>query len=211
MKTIEKFHLRVADWSTEFFELETDDNVKMKHSFDYKDKTLIFSVGILNRKMVWTKGCTNKTIDLRFIPFFDYDNMRLSYVKEELKVLQEQFDLGDLPIFKSSKNSYQAVGFSKLSLNEFQNVLMHSSCDYAYIQFPKYLPFAKSYVLRQFSKGNTKRPEFVCNLERKTEREQSTAHHKYFKILYPNIKTELTKPDGLQRLTMVDYPTGTNI
>ena len=93
-------------------------------------------------------------------------------------------------IFQSSKNSYQGVGFSKLTLHEFQNVLNHSSCDYAWIYFPKYLPYAKYYILRQFKKGKTPSPKLLYILKAKTDKEQSSVHHKYFKVLYPKAEFE---------------------
>jgi len=90
--------------------------------------------------------------------------------------------------------------------------LMHSSCDYAFIQFPKFLPYAKYYVLRQFEKGKTSRPKYLYTLKRKTKRQQSSAHWKYFNILYPKADIpKLTNPDGLLDITIVDYPTGSNV
>lgn len=210
METIKKFKGKIHDWTLEFLEMEEKGNMKLKHSFDFQDQTLIFNISIINRKTAWTRGCSNKTKDNYFCSFFDYDRMKKSYVKEELKILQEQFNLGDLLIFKSSENNYQAVGFGKLTLHEFQEVLMHSSCDYAFIKFPKYLPYAKYYVLRQFSKGNTPAPEFLYVLKAKTDREQSLAHWKYFKALYPKMDVKLTKSDNLEKVMIVDYPTSTN-
>lgn len=212
MKNRQLLKENLKQWFKDIEKIEKLKNLKIKHSIDIDNKTIIFNFSIINKKMVWTRGTSNKTKDCYFVPYFDYDNMKETYVKEELLILQEMFDLGDLLVFQSSENSYQAVGFSKLTLNEFQNVLMHSSCDFAFIRFPKFLPFAKYYVLRQFSKGKTKRPKLVDILKRKTNRRQSYAHWKYFKILNPNAKIDtLVNSDGLEDITIVDYPTGVNI
>ncbi len=212
MKTIDIFKDKILQWSNEALEFTDSQNMKLKHSFDYNDKTLIFNISIINRKTAWTRGSSNKTKDNYFVPYFDYDRMKKSYVVEELKILQEQFDLGDILLFKSSENNFQAVSFAKLTLHEFQEVLMHSSCDYAFIKFPKYLPYAKYYVLRQFAKGNTPKPLYIKTLKGKTDRQQSHAHWKYFNILYPDAKiNKLTNSDFLGNITMVDYPTGSNV
>ena len=212
MKTSDKFRDKLMLWSNDALESMSKRNMKLKNSFDYNNKTLIFNVSIINRKTAWTRGSSNKTEDNYFIPYFDYDRMKESYVVEELKILQEQFDLGDILLFQSSENNFQAVGFAKLTLHQFQEVLMHSSCDYAFIKFPKYLPYAKYYVLRQFSKGKISRPQYLYTIKRKTNKQQSFAHWKYFNILYPDAKiNKLTNSDNLGKMVRVEYPTGSNV
>lgn len=205
-------NIPLDEWIKPIRELKKLQNIKLKNSIDVGDKTIIFSFTVINKRTAWTRGSTNKTQDGYFVSYFDYDLMKESYVVEQLKVLQEQFDLGDLLLFKSSEQSFQAVGFAKLTLHEFQEVLMRSSCDFAYINFPKYLPFAKDYVLRQFKKGKTPRPKYLYTLEKETNKNQSYAHWKYFNLLYPDAKiNKLTNSDGLTKIKIVDYPTGTNI
>ena len=209
---MEKINKHIKSWIKEIKDIDKLKNIKIKHSIDIDEKTLIFNFVIINRKTAWTRGSSNKTKDNYFVPYFDYDRMKQSYVEEELKILQEQFKLGDLLLFQSSENNFQVVGFSKLTLHEFQEVLMHSSCDYAFIQFPKYLPYAKYYVLRQFSKGKTPKPLYIKTLKGNTDRQQSYAHLKYFRILYPDAEiNQLTNSDGLEDITIVDYPTGSNV
>lgn len=212
LKQMELVKHNLNQWVKEINNLNKLENIKIKHSIDIKDKTVIFNFLVINRKKVWTRGTSNQTKDNYFVPYFDWDNLRESYVKQQALILQEQFDLGDLLIFKSSEKSYQGVGFVKLSLYQFQKVLQHSSCDFAFINFPKFLPYAKYYVLRQFSKGNVPKPKLLYILKRKTNKQQSFAHWKYFKLLYPESKINKPKnSDNLGDLTIVDYPTGTNI
>ncbi|MAG61814.1 hypothetical protein CMI43_03295 [Candidatus Pacearchaeota archaeon] len=202
----------IKGWLADILRTDFNKNTKIRNSIDIDNKTYILNFSIINRKVDWTRGTSNKTKDNFFVPYFDYDRMKKSYVEEELKILQEQFQLGNILLFESSKNNYQAVGFSKLTLREFQEVLMHSSCDFAFIKFPKYLPYAKYYVLRQFSKGLTPKPKYLKTLKYCSDREQSYAHWKYFSILYPDTAiNKLTNSDGLEYITIVDYPTGSNI
>lgn len=211
MKTITKFKNKVKLWSKEFEELKNSSNMKLKHSMNYGNKTLIFNISIINRRLVWTRGSSNRTIDNKRIFYIDYDNLKESYVKEELLLLQEQYNLGKIYVFESSESSFHAVSFCKLSLNEFVDILENSSCDYAFKNMPHYLKFSKYWVLRQFSKGNKKRPKFKYCLKAKTNKKQSSAHHKYFKILYPKANIEIEKPDGLKDVVIIDYPTSTGI
>ena len=208
----EKYSKFLVGWFADILKSDFTKNTKIRNSIDVDDKTIILNFSIINRKTAWTRGSSNKTKDNYFVPYFDYDRMKQSYVEEELKILQEQFELGDLLLFKSSENNFQAVGFGKMTLHEFQEVLMHSSCDYAFIKFPKYLPYAKYYILRQFAKGNTQKPLYIKTLKGNTDRQQSYAHLKYFKILYPDAKiNQSTNSDGLEYITIVDYPTGSNV
>jgi len=202
---------RVENWFDEIKELENLESIKIKHSFNTKEKVLIFSFSIIDKKTVWTRGSSNRTKDNKRIFYIDYDNMKKTYVKEELLLLQEQYELGEVYVFESSKDSFHAVSFSKFSLKEFVDILENSSCCYAFKNMPHYLKFRKYWILRNFSKGNKKRPKLLYVLKSKTKREQSLAHWIYFKALYPNGKIkELTKSDNLQSVVVVDYPTSTN-
>lgn len=203
---------KVENWFNEIKELKNLDNVKIKHSFNTKKKVLIFSFSIIDKKIVWTRGSSNRTKDNKRIFYIDYDNLKKSYVKEELVLLQEQYDLGNVYIFESSKKGFHAISFSKFSLKEFVDILENSSCDYAFKNMPHYLKFTKYWVLRNFSKGKKTRPKFKYCIKGKTDKQESNAHFKYFKILYPKVKFKpLTNSDDLEEITIIDYPTATNV
>ncbi len=108
-KIINKFHQKVADWSSEFFELDSGDNVTLKHRMNYQGKTLIFNLIVINEPIVWTKGVYNRCPCGKYSVFIDYDYMKIHYLKGELRHLQEIFHLGNVHIFQSSKKGYHAV------------------------------------------------------------------------------------------------------
>lgn len=203
----------IGQWFREIKELENlDSGIKIKHSFDTKDKTIIFKFSIIDKKVFWTRGSSNRTIDNKRIFYIDYDNLNEKYVEEELILLQEQYNIGDIYLFKSSNKGIHAVSFSKFSLKEFIEILNNSSCDYAFKNMPYYLKFSKYWILRQFAKGNTPKPLYIKTLKGNTDRQNSYAHWKYFKILYPDAEiNQLTNSDGLEDITIVDYPTGSNV
>jgi len=207
-----KNNIPIEEWIKPIKEMNRLRNIKLKHSIDINKKSIIFNFTIINRKLVWTRGSSNRTKDNKRIFYIDYDNMKESFVKEELLMLQERYCLGDILIFQSSENGFHGVSFAKLSLGEFVDILNNSSCDYAFKNMPHYLKFSRYWILRNFDKGSKKKPKYLYTLTSKTDRKQSFAHWKYFNILYPDSKiNQLTNSDGLEDITIVDYPTGTNI
>ena len=98
----EKYSKFLVGWFADILKSDFTKNTKIRNSIDVDDKTIILNFSIINRKTAWTRGSSNKTKDNYFVPYFDYDRMKQSYVEEELKILKEQFELGDLLLFKSS-------------------------------------------------------------------------------------------------------------
>jgi len=211
MKEINKFKEKVIDWSQEFLEMEEEENMRLNHRFDYGDKTLIVSFVIINRATEWTRGVFNRTRDGFYSWFLDFDYLKLEYIKGEVEHLQLVKGLGNAHFFKSSNKGVHVVGFEKLTAREYMELLDNSSVDQAFKYTPRMVSY-RNWVLRNFSKGNKKRPEYIFTLKGKTKRQQSTAHHKYFSLLYPEIKKfRLTNPDNIQKVRIVDYPTGKNV
>ena len=210
MKPIDKFRDKVSTLYKEFMELRTDENISIKDRIDYKDKTLIVNFTIINRPKEWTRGVFNRTDDGKYIPFLDYDYMKEEYIEGELKLFQEIFDLGDIHIFQSSKKGFHAISFAKLCAMDYVEILNNSSCDQAFKYTPRFVSY-RNWVLRNFSKGKIPAPKYLYTLKRKTNRQQSTAHHKYFSLLYPNKISKIQNPDGIQKLRWVKYPTGMNV
>ncbi len=210
MKTIDMFKDKVSRLYYEFMELRTDENISIKDRIDYKNKTLIVNFTIINKPTQWTRGVFNMTDDNLYIPFWDYDYMKKKYIVNELKHTQIIFDLGDIHLFKSSEKGFHAVCFSKVVAMDYISILECCGVDTAFKNTPRYVSY-RNWVLRNFSKGKQPKPKYLCTFKRKTNRQQSTAHHKYFSLLYPNKISKLQNPDGIQKLEIVDYPTGQNI
>lgn len=207
---IDKFKDKVHTLYNEFMKLKTDENISIKDRIDYKNKTLIINFTILNRPKTWTRGVFNGTDDGKFICFLDYDYTKLEYIDGELKLLQEIFDLGDIHMFQSSEKGYHAVSFAKLCALDYMEILQNSSCDQAFKYTPRFVSY-RNWVLRNFSKGKQPKPKYLYTLNRMTHRQQSTAHHKYFSLLYPKKIGKLQNPDGIEKIRIVDYPTGMNV
>lgn len=81
-------------------------------------------------------GITNRTYDGFYIPFFDYDRLKLEWIIPELRRFQEDYHLSEILIFESSKEHYHAICFDKLTLRQYLQILNQSSCDKNYQEVP---------------------------------------------------------------------------
>jgi len=182
MKAINKFKEKVIAWSNEFLEMEEDENLRLNHRFDYKDKTLIVSFVVINKATQWTRGVFNRTDDGFYSWFLDFDYLKPEYIRGEVEHLQLVIGLGNAHFFKSSNKGLHVVGFEKLTAKKYMELLDNSSVDQAFKYTPRMVSY-RNWVLRNFSKGNKERPKYLFTLENSTTRQQSTAHWKYFSIL----------------------------
>lgn len=160
---------------------------------------------------VWTTGTMNR-VPNGFVFYIDYDMMEIDWVTEELKLLQEVYDLGNIHLFQSSKKGFHAVSFSKLKSVEYIEILKNSSCDEAFKNVPRFVSL-RNFVLRNFEKGKTPAPVYLKTLLAETKRQKSHAHYKFFKLLYPEIEKneDLINFDDSQVLQIIQYPTGGNV
>lgn len=70
-------------------------------------------------------GITNLTSDGKFIPFFDYDNVSLSRIIDELSFIQKNYFLSDVYIIKSN-NGYNALTLDKVSWDNLLQIMRES-------------------------------------------------------------------------------------
>ena len=145
-----------------------------------------FSLFLQGKEKVY--GYTNRCSDGKFIVFLDYDDMPFEWVYDEIMWLQTDFNLGNFYLFKSSKDSYHAVCFSKLRLNELMKVIYNSSIDENYHRIP-YTIGKRLLTLRASDKKNSK-IKFECCLVNDSNRLESKEHKLVFNKLFPNVLNE---------------------
>lgn len=177
----------------------------------------------------WTQGIGSRCIDGKHILFFDYDKMPLSEIKDEIKYLQETFQLSNAYIFEIEKNaSYHVVILDKFSLRRAFNILNQSNVEWSY-RNSVLLVRGREWVLRTIAKGNRNPPRFLQVLYSKYNfREISTAHkcflqnpfsanvkegenciellrkYKVPKIFYP-------REDNISIIPLINYNTGNRV
>lgn len=144
----------------------------------------------LDYETVTTVGISSWASKNQRCVFLDYDNTKLEHLEEELKALQELYNLSDFYIFESSQkpHSYHAISLSKIGYKELLYLLEDSSCDELYKSFPIKTDY-KTWILRVLEKGDSARPKYLKTVKSKyVGREKSLVHkillerHYKFKI-----------------------------
>src|SRR3990167_226896 len=158
----------------------------------------IVTLNVYDAPSLFSWGILNRTDDNYFCPFFDYDGVNVSVVKEEADFLQKNYDIGPLMLRKSSSfvsksgvtvGSWHLVGFSKLTLPEYEDVLRHSRCDRGFKAGFKLEP-ERAWVLRIGKKIDLKSSrvfapstKFSHMFHAKTGRELSRAMFKFWRSI----------------------------
>jgi len=84
-----------------------------------------------------TWGLTNLCADNKFVVFLDYDNVEYNVCKEDVKMLQNDFNIGTVITRVSSiKNyredeigNYHVIGFTKFYFDEIKKLIAKTRCD----------------------------------------------------------------------------------
>ena len=125
-------------------------------------------------------GIYNK-IGHRYIPFFDYDDIQdKNLLYEEIRSLQEAYNLGNAYLFKTGKG-YHVIMTDLLDYDEWKEIISASSCDSSYKSVPQ-TNGQKAWVLR-ISEKKKSSITFVNVLYNKTERWQSAEMIRFLKHL----------------------------
>jgi len=148
---------------------------------------------------------------VQFIVLLDYDgDIDDERLKDELRALQDIFGLGDFIVLSTSCGKH-AICLDKLLAGEAMDVVYASTCD---DQFKKGIRWNKhrTWILRTTPKGNSPAPKYLYTVESssKNEHQQSQAHAIYLNQVY-GVNAKLTKPDGLDEIELVNYPTTHNV
>lgn len=72
-------------------------------------------------------GYTNKAINNSYLPFFDYDNVKIENVIKELTFLRDKYQLSQIYIFES-KNGFNALSLDKLPYRILVN--LYNDCKF---------------------------------------------------------------------------------
>ena len=174
--------------------------------FDLGPLKKIVSLNLYDAPSLFSWGILNRTEDGYFCPFFDYDGVNISVVREEVEFLQKNYDIGPLMVRKSSSfvsksgvtvGSWHLIGFCKLTLPEYEDILKHSRCDRGFKAGFKLEP-ERAWVLRigkkidlKSNKVITSSTKFRCMYHAKTGRELNLAMFKFWKSIN---NTQLVMP-----------------
>ena len=159
---------------------------------------------IIDEKEEVVQGYCNRCYDGKYIIFLDYDNLELSWIKPEIKRLQEDFKLSDFYLFRSSEKGVHAVCMDKVSLPKLVRILKNTSIDEKYIQVP--LNFGKKiWTLRLSDKGGRSVEYLGSIMSDNYHKEKSLAHIKVLGKIFKGIEFDITNNDGEERLIFSTY------
>lgn len=169
------------------------------------------------KKPTLVKGFTNACEDSKYISLWDYDNTYKHIILEDIKILQQKYNLPPFYLFttkeekteEGEKGNYHLINLKKFDYNEVAEVISNSRCDPNYKTMNFRTPY-KSWVVRISPKGKRGRPKFISLIGENTnlDCEISNAHLELLKKLYPEIKhPNFINKDKLKTCFVQEYET----
>ena len=148
-------------------------------------------------------GYTNRTYDGYYIPFLDYDNMKLEWIMPELERLQQDYCISQFHILKSGLNKYHAVSFDKMQFRELLKLLSDSTTDFNHFEIGRKLGL-KAWTLRLSKKLKIAPTYLKSTTKTGYDRQQSLPHNKLFNKLFKT-QIKLNHPDDQTQIILSRY------
>jgi len=142
--------------------------------------------------------------------FLDYDNIVDGRLMEELRYLQEEFEIGNFHVFKTRNEGRHAICLDALRFKDVLEIVRFSSCDLMFKKAPTINEY-RCWVLRYAKKGNRDAPKYMYTIKSPYEGKnlQSRGHAKY--LLNFGVTIDLKKPYGPEEIETQTYNTGKRI
>jgi len=141
------------------------------------------------------------------VTFLDYDNVEDERLKEELRFLQEEFEIGNFYVLETRNEGRHAVCIDALRFKDVIEIVRFSSCDLMFKRAPRINEF-RCWVLRYAKKGSRGEPESLYVVESPYEGKnlQSLGHAIYLEKF--GLRIDLKNPYGTEEIEVQDYNTG---
>jgi len=138
--------------------------------------------------------------------FLDYDNIVDEILMEELRYLQEEFELGNFYVLETRDKGRHAICIDALRPRDQKEIVDFSSCDLMFKKAPS-INERRCWVLRYAKKGNRDEPKYLYTLVSPYEgiNPQSRGHAKY--LLKFGITVDLKNPYGTEEIETQTYNT----
>lgn len=136
------------------------------------------NIGILPQRPERTAGHLNRTQDNYFLPYFDWDRYAYEFLKNEIKILQFEFQLSDTYLFHANDHpdGWNAMTLDKLVFWDCYRTINRSSCDRNYKQGCFYTP-SRSWTMRVIEKGERDRLEYYGAIPSNSQVHQKSRAH----------------------------------
>jgi hypothetical protein len=177
------------------------------------DLTLFLKLQAWHKRSVRTEGYSARVIPTcLFVTFLDYDNIVDERLTEELRFIQDEFDIGNFYIFRSSELGRHCVCIDALTLKEVKQILNLSTCDVAFKNSPRISEY-RTWVLRHGKKGDREAPKYTYTVESQYEGDnlQSVGHKMFLEAMFGVKTPELKNPLGDEAVELQWYNTWSRV
>lgn len=157
---------------------------------------------------VRTRGASSRVPNTSLhVTFLDYDNIVDERLVEELRFLQEEFEIGNFYVLETRNEGRHAVCIDALRFKDVKEVVDFSSCDLMFKKAPMINEY-RCWVLRYAKKGNRDAPKYLYTVESPYEGTnlQSRGHAEYLSKF--GVAIDLKNPYGTEEIERQDYNTG---
>jgi len=183
--------------------------VLWSHLFKIWVYTLLVKIQIMKKLEVRVEGGVSSRIPNTslHVTFLDYDNIVDDRLIEELRFLQEEFEIGNFYVLETRNEGRHAVCVDALQFKDILEIVRFSSCDLMFKKAPRINEY-RCWILRYAKKGNRGEPEYLYTVESPYEGKnlQSRGHAKYLSKF--GVKIDLKNPFGPEEIEVQDYNTG---
>lgn len=124
-----------------------------------RDYEFVFRTSRTKTSLQW--GVGNRCEGGEYVLFLDYDDIPLTWIHDEITLLQEQYatSLGDAFIFRT-KHGHHVIFLERCNLGDLAEYLDVTTCDKHYRKIPMFYA-RKIWVLRQSEKKNEHGIEYL--------------------------------------------------
>jgi len=140
------------------------------------------------------------------VAFLDYDNIVDELLIEELRFLQEEFEMGNFHVIKTNTKARHVICLDVFTFAEVLQIVRFSGCDLMFKRAPRINEY-RCWVLRFAKKGKRNAPDYLYAVESPYEGKnlQSQSHANYLAKF--GIEIDLQKPFGPEELEIQVYKT----
>lgn len=176
--------------------------------FKIRNYNVFLKFQIMKKLNVRTVGVSSRIPKTSLhVIFLDFDNVVDKRLIEELRFLQEEFEIGNFYVFETSDKGRHAVCIDALRFKDVLEIVRFSSCDLMFKMAARINEF-RCWVLRIAKKGNRDAPKFRYTVASPYEGKklQSRSHAKY--LLKFGVMVDLKNPFGPEEFEIQAYNTG---
>ena len=179
------------------------------HLFKIRKYSILLKIQIIKKLEVRVEGGVSSRIPgtTLHVLFLDYDNIVDERLMEELRYLQEEFELGNFYVLETRNKGRHAICIDALRPRDQKEIVDFSSCDLLFKRAPRINEY-RCWVLRFAKKGNRDAPKYLYKVESPCEGKnlQSVGHAKY--LLNFGVTIDLKNPFGPEEIETQEYNTG---